>query len=133
MTDYKKDTYAWSKEQCEHLRLGRFDQLDIENLIDEINSVGQQERRAFKDELATCIGFMLCHMPNAGMWKGSIEYYRRHAARTLRDNPSLADEEAEIMGQVYPCAVAFAVGESGKEENSFPTTCPWTLAEILKD
>ena len=37
---YERDVYAWSKEQAELLRAGRFTELDLEHIIEEIEDVG---------------------------------------------------------------------------------------------
>jgi Domain of unknown function DUF29 len=38
---YEKDFYAWSKEQAELLRAGRFGDLDLEHLIEEVDDLGE--------------------------------------------------------------------------------------------
>ena len=37
---YKEDLYLWSQAQAALLRAGRFDELDLENLIEEVEDVG---------------------------------------------------------------------------------------------
>lgn len=44
-TLYDQDFYAWTQRQVELLRSGRLGELDIENLIEEIESLGKQERQ----------------------------------------------------------------------------------------
>ena len=45
MTKRDADFYGWAIEQAELLRSGRLAEADIENLIDEIESMGKSERR----------------------------------------------------------------------------------------
>jgi Domain of unknown function DUF29 len=39
-TLYDRDFYAWSQEQAELLRAGKLAEADIENIAEEIDSVG---------------------------------------------------------------------------------------------
>ena len=39
---YERDVYAWSKEQADLLRARRFEDMDLEHLIEEIEDVGWQ-------------------------------------------------------------------------------------------
>ena len=43
--DYETDIVAWSREQAQWLKVGRFDQLDLEHLAEEIEDVGRSEQR----------------------------------------------------------------------------------------
>jgi hypothetical protein len=49
----------WSQEQARLLRAGRFSELDIEHLADEIEDVGKSEKR----ELASRMAVLLAHLP----------------------------------------------------------------------
>lgn len=49
MSDYQKDFYSWTREQAELLRSGRFDELDIVNLIEEIETLGRSEKRELEN------------------------------------------------------------------------------------
>jgi hypothetical protein len=41
---YDADFYAWSTEQAQLLRAGEFSRLDIENLAEEIESMGRRDK-----------------------------------------------------------------------------------------
>ena len=43
---YQQDLYAWSKAQVDLLRAGRFAELDLEHMIEEIEDVGGALRRS---------------------------------------------------------------------------------------
>jgi hypothetical protein len=58
-TDYEVDFFAWSQEQARLLRSGRFSQLDVAHLVEEIEDFGKRERRAFECRLAVLIGHLL--------------------------------------------------------------------------
>jgi len=58
-TDYETDYYAWSNEQAALLRGGRFSQLDISHLAEEIEDLGKRERRALQSRLGVLLGHLL--------------------------------------------------------------------------
>ncbi|MFB2837532.1 DUF29 domain-containing protein [Floridanema evergladense] len=45
---YETDFYAWTQKQVQLLRQRDLNNLDIENLIEEIESLGKQEKRLIK-------------------------------------------------------------------------------------
>lgn len=45
MTLYQQDFYQWTIEQASLLRAGALSQLDIENLIEEVESTRRSEKR----------------------------------------------------------------------------------------
>jgi hypothetical protein len=48
---YETDFYAWTKEQAEFLKNKIWEQVDLPNLIEEIESLGRQERQELAQEL----------------------------------------------------------------------------------
>jgi hypothetical protein len=42
---YDRDFYAWANEQAALLRAGRLTEADIENIVEEIESIGRGEKR----------------------------------------------------------------------------------------
>jgi len=56
---YDSDLYTWSLEQAELLRQGKFDQLDLENIIEEIEDMSKSEKRALESFLETLLMHLL--------------------------------------------------------------------------
>ena len=56
---YESDFYTWTQEQARLLRERRFDDLDLENLIDEVASVGSSEKREIRDRLKILLTYLL--------------------------------------------------------------------------
>ena len=44
-TSYNTDVVAWANEQARLIRAGKFDQLDLEHIAEEIQDVGKSEQR----------------------------------------------------------------------------------------
>lgn len=64
-------------------------------------------------------------------WDLSIKNSLREAKIVLKENPSLKHKLIEIFEQSYEGAIVGAALETGLDEKSFPTECPWTIEEIL--
>ena len=50
-TDYEGDFYLWCFDQAELLRLRRFSELDLPNLIEELQSMGREQRYQARGKL----------------------------------------------------------------------------------
>ena len=53
---YEIDFYAWTQTQGELLRSKNWAKVDLENVIEEIESLGRQERRELVDRLGMLLG-----------------------------------------------------------------------------
>lgn len=132
---YDQDLVAWANEQARLLRAGRFDQLDVKHLAEEIEDVGKSEQR----ELANRMAILLAHLlkwrqqpdRRGTSWTITIRNQRRAIARALEETPSLKGKliEPRWWEAVWDDATDLAAREAGLEE--FTEACPWTVAEIL--
>ena len=77
-TSYDKDVILWSQEQARFLRAGRFAELDVEHLADEIEDVGKSEKR----ELASRTAVLLAHLLK---WRSQPENRSKSSRYTIRD------------------------------------------------
>lgn len=55
---YETDFYGWTQRQADTLRNRNMDELDFDNLIEEIESMGRSEKR----ELESRIELLLMHL-----------------------------------------------------------------------
>ena len=69
LTRYEDDPHAWAIEQAELIRLGRFHELDIENLVDEVQDVARRERR----ELESRLSLVFQHLLEVGLPAGEAK------------------------------------------------------------
>lgn len=56
---YETDFYAWTKEQVNLLRDRQWSQVDLHNLIDEVESLGKQQRQELRNRLSVLLGHLL--------------------------------------------------------------------------
>ncbi|WP_296699978.1 DUF29 domain-containing protein [Thiocapsa sp. UBA6158] len=137
MSLYDRDFFAWANEQAALLRAGRLAAADIENIAEEIESMGRSEKRELLSRLAILLMHMLKWqaqpMLRGNSWRGTIRIQRREIARHLADNPSLKAKLPEILSAAYGDAVLLAANETGLAESAFPSLNPWRFDEIMDD
>ncbi|HBL12141.1 MAG TPA: DUF29 domain-containing protein [Cyanobacteria bacterium UBA11162] len=132
---YESDFYAWTQEQALLLRKNQWSQLDLLNLIEEIESLGKQQRQELRNRLSVLIGRLLKwdYQPQSGSrsWLATIRVQRRDTLRLLKDNPSLKSYLEEALAEAYENGRDLAMGETDLPEQTFPVECPYSLTEIL--
>jgi len=133
--DYEEDFYAWTIEQARLLRAGEFSALDIENIAEEIESMGRSDRRAIESRLTVLLAHLLKWQLQPEMrstsWSGTIREQRRQIERLLRESPSLRPFVPEVLSEAYAEAREDAAEETGLSQSTFPETCPFTAEEAL--
>ncbi len=134
---YDSDFYAWSREQAELLRAGKLAQADIDNIAEEIDSMGRTEKRELISRLTVLLLHLLKwrHQPDrrGPSWEASIRVQRDDVADHLDDNPSLKPLLPQTLASAYRKACLGAVAETGLPFATFPEACPWTVQEALDD
>jgi len=138
---YEADFYVWAREQAALLRAGRFEELDLQNLIEEVDDLGLSLYRSVRSRVRTIIEHLLKleHVP-AGepreLWYDTIATQRADLEDDL--TPSLrAGLEAELPKQSgrARAAAARALRRHGEHAaaDALPATCPYTLDQITGD
>ena len=130
---YDRDFYAWSVEQAALLREGCVAEADLENIAEEIESMGKAEKREFVGCLTVLMLHLLKwrHQPSGrgSSWRLSIADARDEIADLLEDSPSLKANLDSAMASAYRDARRKAAIETELAEESFPAQVPWTFAE----
>lgn len=134
---YETDFYAWTIEQADLLRSGRIAAADIENIAEEIESMGRRERRELVNRLAVLIHHLLNWHFQPGFrspsWSSTIREQRVRLRGHLKDNPSLKSKLAESFAEAYELAVIGASRETGLPESAFPKSAPYTFEQAADD
>ncbi len=134
---YKMDFYAWTQEQAAFLRSQQWSRLDLSNLIDEIESLGKQQRQELRNRLSILLGHLLKweYQPQrrSCSWLATLRIQRLDIAELLEDNPSLKSYLEEAFCKAYLKGVELAAGETDLPHQIFPAECPYSLTEILDD
>ncbi len=132
---YADDFYTWTQEQGARLRAGELTRLDLENLAEEIESLGRSQFAAFASALRVVLLHMLKfdHQPmrQTRSWAISIATHRRHAVGELKDSPGLKNRIGEAIERAYGVARLEASKETRLPLKRFPEACPYTYRDIM--
>jgi Domain of unknown function DUF29 len=133
MSDYQKDFYSWTREQAELLRSGRFNELDIVNLIKEIETMGRSEKRELESRLTVLLVHLLKwqYQPARRGRNGqlTIQEQRLEFFDVLKDNPGLKPQMQALLTHSYRKSKIRASKKTGLDTDDFPIACPWEFAQ----
>jgi hypothetical protein len=124
-TLYDQDFVAWCEDTAAKLKVRDFENLDFENLIEEIESLGRSDRRELRNRLMVLFAHILKRMyvnspENFNGWELTIIEQRRQIRDLLEESPSLKPYLAEILAKVYANALESVRFEYKQAE--FPDT-----------
>ncbi|PZU98690.1 MAG: DUF29 domain-containing protein [Leptolyngbya sp.] len=132
---YETDFYAWTVEQTKLLKEGDFKHLDLVNLVEEIASLGQQQRQELENRLAVLLGHLLKweFQPDrrSKSWRATIREQRRTAQRLLQQNLRLKPYLAEAIAVAYESGLDLVVRETPLDYPDLPTDCPYNPKQIF--
>ena len=136
-TLYDTDLSAWAAHNAGLLRAGKFSDLDVEHLIEELDNMGKSEFRAFESHLQNLmmhlLKWQLQPLMRSGSWRGTIENARHSTAKLLRDNPSFKARLQQTITDEYPYARRAASYDTGLQIDTFPSTCPCTAEQLFDE
>ena len=142
---YEDDIHVWTLSQIEWLRQGQWGNLDIQHLIEELESMAGRDRRELESHFIILIAHLLkweyqfhqltdrWHSWQGGSWQGTIIEQRAQLAKLLRKVPSLKRYLVEAVAEAYPDAVNIAVKETKLSRSTFPLSCPYTIEQLLDE
>jgi hypothetical protein len=132
---YDRDFYGWANEQAALLRAGQLSAADIDNIAEEIESMGRAERRALVSRLTMLLLHLLKWRFQPSLrgtsWRATIRIQRRDLADHLADNPSLQSVLGEAIARAYGNAAIEAEAETGLSPATFPADCPWAFEQVM--
>lgn len=133
---YEKDFYQWTVEQSKLLELGKFGDLDLRNLVEEIGSLGRQERAELENRLAVLLGHLLKWELQPELrgksWRLTIKEQRLQIQRLMRKSPSLKAYLSEAIADGFELALVLVERETTLESQELPQECPYTIEQILE-
>ena len=134
---YDRDFYAWANQQAALLRAGRLAEADIENIAEEIESMGRSEKR----ELVSRLTILLQHLlkwqfqpeKRSNSWRAGIREQRVRIARILKASPSLKAYPAQSLPGSFIIGLDAAIAETGLAPSALPVACPYSVEQVLDD
>ncbi|MBW4550198.1 MAG: DUF29 domain-containing protein [Aphanocapsa sp. GSE-SYN-MK-11-07L] len=133
--DYDQDYNLWIEQTVELLKAHRFDEIDLENLIAELESMSKRDKR----ELLSRFKVLLMHLlkwqyqpdKRSNSWRSSIRNNRAEITQIIEDSPSLKVFPSAILDKAYRFARADAADETGLDLADFPIECLFTADQAL--
>nr|WP_295662684.1 DUF29 domain-containing protein [Polymorphobacter sp.] len=135
---YEADFYAWLQSQADLLRRRRFDRLDLENIIEEIDSLGREQIHSVEKHIIRAAEHLVKLAvsedaePRQG-WKDTVNEQRRRLARRLKMNPSLRPKAPELFAAAWPDIVAGAIAglRRDAEREHAASMAPFTYEQLV--
>ena len=132
---YEEDFVEWAEESARLLRSGRFGEIDVEHLVEEVEAMANRDRREVKSRLRVLLLHLLKWRwqpeKQSRSWRLTILHQRGELEDVLEQSPSLRRTVPEATARAYRSAVERARIQTGLPEDSFPAECPFSAEQIL--
>lgn len=134
---YEEDYVCWLDETVEQLRNKDSENLDWEHLIEEIEGLGNEQRRKVDSYLKQLLIHLLLYQywlsekeRCAKGWEDEIANFRDEL-EDLFKSKKLYNYCLEQIEQIYQKVKRRAIQKTGLTPNNFPDQCPYTIEQIL--
>lgn len=107
---YEQDFALWIDDTVAKLKARDFEQIDLENLIEEIESLGRSDKRELENRLEVLLAHILKRVyierPNDYRgWILTIAEQRRQLKRLFKQSPSLKNYFNDVFTEIYEDAL----------------------------
>ena len=134
---YDQDFLAWTRDQADALRRRSSNELDWENLLDEVESLGKQQRSELRNHLIVLLVHLLKWrlQPDrcSRSWALTIAEQRRESERMVVKNPSLKPELDDLLESAYRIARLRAARQSRLSTKAFPDDNPFDWQGVMSE
>lgn len=134
---YDRDFLQWTQQQAELLQKGRWAELDIKNLVEELEALGRSEQK----ELGSYLQVLILHVlkwqyqseRRTRSWETTIANCRDQIRDCLEDTPSLQRflQDSNRIEKYYRRACREAAKETQLSIDIFPVSCPYSIDQLL--
>ncbi|MGA9378014.1 MAG: DUF29 domain-containing protein [Phormidium sp.] len=132
---YELDFYLWLQTNINLLKEGKFAEIDLENLLEELESMGKSDKNALKSNLRVLLMHLLKYKyqpeKRTNSWLYTIIEHRIRLEDAFKTSPSLYRFFEDIFNESYQNARKLAAGETGLSIEIFPPESPFTVEEVL--
>ena len=135
---HESDFLRWIEEQAALLRSGRFDEADIGNILEEIESMGKEQKVALQSLFRQImihllkLEFSTATAPRIG-WIEEISEFRDQAESRIEETPSLKHHAECLFSRAWMQARRSAAKflQAYGEQIDIPTECPYSFEEVM--
>ncbi|WP_414563032.1 MULTISPECIES: DUF29 domain-containing protein [unclassified Anabaena] len=137
---YEQDFYLWIQTTVKFLKERNLEQLDIDNLLEEIDSMGRSEKKELKTRLIVLIEHLLKLQfwilekdDNARGWRTTVVEQRRQILYILADSPSLKSILNNLFIDCYTDGRKDTIRKHQLSSELFPEQPPFSLEQVLNE
>jgi len=140
--NYDEDFYGWTQANAQALSEKRFNEVDYEHLVGELEAMGKSIYYQLENRLAILIAHLLKwqHQPayrpleiSGKSWSLTIKEQRERILDLLEDNPSLKSKIPHAVARGYRYALNAVEKETPIKRAALPSACPYTFEQIIND
>ncbi len=108
---YEDDFLLWIEDVSQKLETRDFNNLDLDNLIEEIQNLGKSQKREVRSRLQTLLAHLLKRIYvdsplDYNGWERTIREQRKEIRLLLEQSPSLRNYYIEIFDQAWEAALS---------------------------
>lgn len=137
---YDTDYQLWLRQTVAQLQARDFDQVDMENLIEEIESLGKSDKRAMASYLMRLCEHLLkmkyWDSERETCWRGwklEVRNFRLQIKAILKDSPSLKNYLEDIFREEYQNGRHLFLDGSELDPSRVPQEPVFTLQQALDE
>ncbi|TAF10161.1 MAG: DUF29 domain-containing protein [Nostocales cyanobacterium] len=134
---YETDDSFWLEETIILLKEKRFQDLDVDNLIEELETLGKRDKNAVASLLEQIIRHLLLlqywteeYDLNGNHWQTEIIGFRNQLERLLTNN--LQNYLNNELEKIYKGALKY-VKQKTRFKIDFPEYCPYSLEQLFDE
>lgn len=132
---YDLDFNLWLETTTVQLRERDLENLDWDNLIEEIETLGRSEKAALESNLEIVLMHLLKYKyqpeKRSNSWRYTIYEHRSRIFKSLKNSPSLKRYLEEVFDECYLEGRKKASLETGLPITTFLDRCPFSQDEVL--
>ncbi len=130
---YESDYLRWTQDVVSKLKARDFDNVDLENLIEEIEDLGRSKKDELKSRLNTLLEHLLkriyIDMPQEfNGWQRTIREQRKRLEWLLDDNPSLKT----VWNDTFDIAWRYALRDVREDYPQYQSPNTWQFGQDIE-
>lgn len=140
---YQTNYSAWASKNADLLRAGRYAELDVEHLLEELSDMSKSEQRELENRLTILLAHVLKWEYQysalsdrwrefyASNWRARLIEERTLLARLFKKSPGLKSLLTETIIDAYADAMQLASDETDLPLDTFPAQCPYSAEQLF--
>ncbi len=132
---YDRDFCLWIDSTVKQIQEKDFQNIDWNNLLEEIESMGKREKNALESNLTILLMHLLKWQyqsdKRSNSWAFTITEHNRRIKKAFKHSPNLKSCFQEVFTECYGDGRKLASRETGLPIDTFPEQSPFNIEEVL--